>query len=169
MTNEQPQPTQWDEGRRWIHEQRRSEAERAHDRVDQQFAAMNDAAIKASSLAVRTALLINGGAAIALISFIGHLPPSKMKTVAETIIWFAWGVVASASALVLAYFTHYSMAGFINSHQRSYDAPFVTAGATTNRWLQWKRFFHISAALCGLLSIVLFILGMFEVRDAFLN
>jgi hypothetical protein len=162
--SDQQQPP-W-EYQKWAHELRKSEAERAHDKIDEFFLKVNDAAINAANLALRMSLLINGGAAIALLSFDGHLPPDQMKAVANTLLWFAWGVLASVAGIALAYFTNYCMAGVASSKARTYEPPFVKDSPTTWKWLLANRIFHIAAVIVGLASLVLFIVGMFSVRAA---
>jgi hypothetical protein len=79
------------EHRRWVFEQGRRDAERAHDNNDEFFHKVNEAAITAANLALRMSLLLNGGAAISVLSFIGNLPAEKKPFVAGGLVWFAWG------------------------------------------------------------------------------
>jgi hypothetical protein len=164
--NQPPPPLDYQQ---WLHEQQRSVAERAHDKIDEFHRYINEAAISAANLALRMALLINGGAAVALLSFDGHLPQKQMTAVAGTLLWFAWGVAASVAGIALAYFTNYCMAGVASSKLKSYQAPFVSDGPRTWKWIFANRVFHILAVLAGLASLVLFIVGMFDVRAALLS
>jgi hypothetical protein len=153
---------------RWLHEQQRGVAERVHDTADEFHRQVNEAAISAAYLALRITLIINGGAAVALLSFNGHLPQKQMTVVAGTLLWFAWGVVCSAAGIALAYFTNYCMAGAATSKIKSYQPPYVSDGPNTWRWLLANRIFHILAILAGLCSLAFFIVGMFSVRAALL-
>ena len=156
------------EHQRWLYEQNRSMAERAHDRQEQSFQHMNETAISASHVALRTLLLINGGAAIALLSFDGRLPPLQARAVAATLVWFSLGVVATAIAMALAYFTHFCMAGGIASIAKSYEHPFVSKGPKTSQWERGKLVCHILSAVFAAVSMSLFVIGMFAVRAALL-
>jgi len=156
------------EEQRWLQEQKRAVAEREHDRHDEFFNHMNETAISASHIALRTVLLINGAAAIALLSFDGRLPASQAKAVAATLLWFALGVVASAVAMALTYFTHLSMAAVLASMTKTYEHPFVSRGPKTSRRVLQKRVFHILAALAAIVSLALFVIGMLAVRAALL-
>ena len=49
------------------------EARRAHDRARDFELSTNEAAINSGQLAIRTAVLINGGAAVAVLAFLGGL------------------------------------------------------------------------------------------------
>lgn len=168
MTDQQTPPTQPLplDYQQWLHEQRRSEAERAHDKIDEFHRYVNEAAMDAANLALRMSLIINGGAAVALLSFDGHLPDGQVKAVASALLWFAWGVLSAVAGIALAYFTNYCMAAVASSMTKKYDPPFVQDGPKTAKWRVANRIFHVAAVLVGLASLILFIVGMFEVRTA---
>src|SRR5664279_3937789 len=98
---------------KWTYELNVEHAQRAHDKADDFFASNNEAAIKTSELALRTLMLINGGAAVAMLAFIGGLTSKgtivigKFGTVADSLTWFAVGVACAAAGTGLAYGTHY--------------------------------------------------------------
>jgi hypothetical protein len=58
---------------RWLLEMRREDATRAHDAESTFFREVNKSAIDGANLTLRTALLINGGACIAVLGFLGAL------------------------------------------------------------------------------------------------
>jgi hypothetical protein len=51
----------------------RREAEREHDRLQRFEDSTNEATINTANLALRTAMLVNGGAAVTVLAFIGGL------------------------------------------------------------------------------------------------
>lgn len=66
--------------------------------------------------ALRSALLINGGAAVALLAFIGQLwtggeIDSALGEVADGLLQFVWGVLAAAGAAGATYFSQAGYAG----------------------------------------------------------
>jgi hypothetical protein len=65
----------------WSFEQTRAIAEREHDRVIKSRDILNEAAVNGGNLALRMVLLINGGAAIALLSFMNALPNGRQLPV----------------------------------------------------------------------------------------
>jgi hypothetical protein len=111
-------------------------------------------------------LLINGGAAAALLTFIGGLPANQKRAVADTLVWFAWGVAAAVAGLGLAYFTNYATARMEGSKIWHNQPPYVRDGPATARWKRLNIIFHIAAVIVGLASLVLFIVGMLAVRAA---
>lgn len=54
---------------------------------------MDEAAFNGGNLALRMVLLINGGAAVALLSFMGGLPKDQRQAITGALVWLAWGVV----------------------------------------------------------------------------
>jgi hypothetical protein len=57
----------------WQHDLARQDAHRAHDNHTKFWTDVNEAAIKSSDTALRMAMLINGGAAVSVLAFIGGL------------------------------------------------------------------------------------------------
>jgi hypothetical protein len=74
---------------KWLYEQNVKAAERAHDKSYEFRTQTNEAAMQGGNLALRMGLLINGGAAVALLTFIGTLPVDQKRAIAATLSWFA--------------------------------------------------------------------------------
>jgi hypothetical protein len=68
--SDQPTPHEYE---KWVCEQVRAEARRAHDRFAELHLALSESAINSSELTLRTAVLINGGAAISVLAFTSGL------------------------------------------------------------------------------------------------
>jgi hypothetical protein len=87
-------------------------AEREHDKHVNFIQNSNDATIKSAENAIRILTLINSGAAVAVLGFIGALVSKNIErtqqivAVADSLLWFAFGVATSAAAACCAYFTH---------------------------------------------------------------
>jgi hypothetical protein len=164
----QPPPSPSDDldFRKWAHEQNMKAAERAHDKSDEFVRQINEAAINVGNLALRMGMLINGGAAVALLTFVGNLPAEQKRAVAATLGWFAGGVAAAVLGLALAYFTNYCIVRKERSKTWNYQPPYVADGPDTNWWHRLNVLCHILAIVVGLGSLVLFVVGMFYVRAA---
>jgi hypothetical protein len=136
------------------------QAERAADKNQECFKQVNQAAIDASTFAVKTLVLINGGAAVALLAFIGALvrdDKASVSVIAATLVWFAVGVATGAGSAMVAYCTHYSTS--------------VSTALIHDRWQYqlWRWLavgFQMFGALLALASLVMFIIGMLAVRSA---
>jgi hypothetical protein len=155
MTSEQEPPFDY---HKWIEDNRRRDAERAHDNEFQFSQNVNEAAVNSGNLALRTVLTINGGSALAVLAFIGNalvksdsnLAP-KLLHVTETLVWFAGGVVIVSVAMGFAYFTNYAMA------------------SASRGWSIAANIFQIITIVLAFTSVGFFLYGMFQVRDAILK
>jgi hypothetical protein len=141
-------------------------AERAHDRSHEFATRANEAAIQGGNLALRMGLLINGGAAVALLTFLGTLTVDQKRSIAPILAWFAWGVVFASVALVAAYFTNRAVSGTERSKKWQWEEPHVKDGPHTRKWkVAYWVFFAISVII-GLGSLGLFVAGMWAAQDA---
>jgi hypothetical protein len=151
---------------------RREDALREHDRSRRVSEAINEAVIKAGEVAIRTVMLVNGGAAVSVLAFIGALVRQDEVTVKQIagvssgLLWFAGGVAAAVLALALSYFTNFCYVGQERSKIFNFDHPYVVDGANTRRWHYWGLVFHYGAIIWGLLSLVAFLVGIFAVYGA---
>ncbi len=99
---------------RWREEIRRRDAERAHDRSDAFLDQLNEAAISAGTVTLRTAVLVNGGAAVAVLAFVGNLlngntvPEGGLGAITRSLTWFAAGVACAVAGMGLGYLTNYA-------------------------------------------------------------
>jgi hypothetical protein len=151
---------------------RREDALRVHDRSRRISEAFNEAVIKAGEVAIRTVMLINGGAAVSMLAFIGALVRQDGVTVKQvagvsgSLLWFAGGVAAAVFALAHAYCTNYCYVSAENSKIFTFDHPYIIDGANTRRWLNWGYVFHVGAVVWGMASLIAFLVGMIDVRNA---
>jgi hypothetical protein len=150
----------------------REDAIRAHDRSHAFFDAVNEATIKSGEAAIKTSMLINGGAAVSVLAFIGglvgqgRLTVKQMTDVSSSLVWFAVGVALAASALAFSYFTNYAHVSRESSKIKTWQHPYLIDGPRTGRWTVVAWVFHACAVVAGILSIVVFIVGMLDVRSS---
>jgi hypothetical protein len=151
---------------------RREDALRVHDRSRSYSEATNEAVMKAGEVAIRTVMLVNGGAAVAVLAFIGALvreggvTVKQVSGVSGSLLWFAGGVAMAVLALALSYFTNYCYVGSETSRVFAFDHPYIIDGANTWKWRYWGRAFHVGAIVWAVLSLVAFVFGMFDVHHA---
>jgi hypothetical protein len=169
MTNQPPpSPPEKEqiELRAWLHGQNTQVAQRAHDRSEAFARQINEAAINAANFALRMVLLINGGAALALLTLVSGLPAEQRRALAATLDWFTWGVAAAVAGLACAYFTNHGLAVQERSKTWTDQPPYLIAGPNTKRWSNFVLLFRFLAIVAGAGSVVLFIVGMLSVRAA---
>src|SRR4051812_17336398 len=97
--------------------------------------------IESANLVMRTLVVINGGAAIAILTFLGGISArdkidfTKVGPVTESLKWFAAGVAVTVFAMGLAYVTQYTMVGTANAMEMISETPFLKRGPRYGRWL----------------------------------
>lgn len=179
MSDSQAADARAHEYQKWLHELKREDAQRAHDRIDDFAQAINIAAIENGNLALRYAVLINGGAAVAVLGFIGALvghdraviadASSNLAHAAVALTWFAIGVAAATLAMGFAYFTNYSIAGSASTRTKIAEHPWTEHSMVSKRWMIASFACELIAIGLGFASIALFIAGMYSVKDAIVH
>lgn len=168
QTTEQP-PLDY---QKWAHELQRQDAQRAHDKTDDFFDLANEAAVKAAESALRMAMLINGGAAVSVLAFIGGLVSQgrvkidQLSGIADSLALFAIGTALSVGAMAASYFTHYFMGGIAASQIRMWEHPYLKDAPKTKTMRRCNFGFHMLAIVLGLASLGMFVYAMFNVREA---
>jgi len=154
---------------KWKHEIEQRAAERAHDMVDSYCRQVNEATIKSGQSSLHMAMLINGGAAVAVLAFLGSLAAKvemdQVSRLASTIVWFASGVAAAVIGMAASYFTNYCHVGLSQSRDKIWEAPYFKDTPSTWWWNAISNVFHAAAVVAGVGSIILFIIGMLVVHD----
>jgi len=118
-------------------------------------------------------MIINGGAAISVLAFIGGLA-SRDKVVslqaitqtAGTLVWFASGVAAATLSMGLAYFTTLFFAQDATFRQKTFQHPYLQETDKSRAYKLTAEIFRWLAVAVAFVSLVLFICGMFAVKCA---
>jgi hypothetical protein len=126
--------------------------------------AMNEQAMNNANIVLRSLLLINGGAAVALLAFVGSMVTSEALGLSDNIaeltapfLWFGWGIVATVASMAFAYLTNYSIVGYSFA---------VDDGNPINGWNRAVFIFHVLAVFTTFVSLGCFIYGLWAVRTA---
>ena len=124
---------------KWVHELKREDAQRAHDKADAFVTHVNEAAISNANLALRTSVLINGGAAVSVLAFVGGLVTQKriisLEEISGALELFAIGVAMATAAMGFSYLTNYFIASGVGRRARIWEYPWTTA-TKASVWLQ---------------------------------
>jgi hypothetical protein len=169
MTDAPPPPF---EVQKWTHEMKRDDVQRAFDLLNSRFDKINEAAIKAADSALRAGLLINGGAAVSVLAFIGSLATkdliavSQLSRVAGSLEIFAFGVAAAVVGMGLSYLTHLFETGCLGSLRWIPNTASTEAGLRTKQRLWLRHSAHVLAVIAFFVCIGCFIYGMLSMRDA---
>jgi hypothetical protein len=178
MTEQEPsfEKTKWAhelkiEEEKWKAEKLREDAHRAHDNSLAFHSYVNQAAMESANIALKTLIVINGGAAITILTFLGgvaskeKIDVANVAPVAMTIRYFAIGVALTLAAMAFSYLTNYSMAGIELSRLKTYTHPYITEGPNTPRRKWWNKLFHILSFGFAFVSLILFGAGLFVASD----
>jgi hypothetical protein len=104
---------------------------------------VNKAAISGGNLVLKMVVLINGGAAVSLLRFIGSLSDKRAET-AGALVWFAFGVASGAAGFLFAYFTNLFTGAAAGSFTKQWEHPYVVGNAISRRYDRVKLGFTCS-------------------------
>ena len=148
----------------------RKTAERAHENLTEFTRQNYEAAFKSGQIALRTVVLVNGGAAIAVLFFLSAIAAkvsvAQISVVAHSLIWFVAGITCGLIALTCAYLTNLYDANVGTSVSQTWQYPYSQPGRYTHYFVRISRFVHILAIVAGTASLLLFIVGMWDIRSA---
>ena len=146
----------------------RLELERGRDEFErykisfEEWKYINQSAIDYSAQAIKALLILNGASALAFLALIGNLFSSEnsehIKTINNLVIaleYFGWGACLAVLTAFFAYLTQYFYSGCVNEED-----------ATPRQYL-FAYFFHIISVLVAVISLFLFIVGMYASINAF--
>ncbi len=128
------------------------------------FKRMDEQTIASSNAVLRSLILVNGGAAVAVLAFVGSLAGNEKIEASEglaaltyPLVWFGWGVAIAVASMILAYFTHYFTAAYAQAEPPAHKLP-----------ERLRAVFHFFGILTALGSLIFFLIGMYEVRGSVL-
>ena len=154
-------------------ESQRQLADKRHDQNYDFTVKLNEQVIQNANIALRTAVLINGAAAIAMLSFISSLyakdPNAANRdygSLTEPLMWFAVGVALGAFAIAMSYFTNYGIVANAVHKLEDYNPPYIHDTPLSKRWLRAGITCQIIAIICGLSSLGTFVYGMLQIKHA---
>lgn len=147
-----------------------------HEREANLGVKIGDTARESAMQALKSVLLINGGAAIALLAFVGSALTDDAQSMAiqpvklvAAVTWFAWGVAAAVMAMAFTYGTLYCAAHRSHSWDRSWEYPYLVETKQTRRWLITGYWFEALAVAFGLLALICFCIGIWAVKEAVIS
>jgi hypothetical protein len=135
MTDLTPNPAR----EKW--ELNKETAERAHKSSDKFILEGNKAVLTNAETVVRSLILINGGAAISVMTFVGALaarpsvPGDQISAIARGLEWFAGGALAAVLTAAFAYLTNYLYMSTEQKKTRDYERPYLHENEASNRRL----------------------------------
>ncbi len=156
-----------------VPEVHREHALREHDRNIEQLRNFNTAAIDAANIAIRSLLLINGGASVALLAFVGAVESGNRElnseVLAEPIRQFALGVGLAVVTAILAYLVNHLDAVSTGSRMHTWEYPYVEETPHTKKLDVRRRVLFFLALLTAGGSMSLYFIGVWSITGAISN
>lgn len=137
-------------------------ANRAHEETTELFNHLNLKAIEFSIVVVRSLILINGGASVAVLSFLSLLVTQKnilslnIGAITIALFYFAVGTAGAVVCAILAYFTVYSDARRVAKYDRNDIPPYVHENRATKGIALLIAVLHMWALIAALFSLGMF-------------
>lgn len=148
------------------------EFNRAYQLQTERSALILAAALDNANFAIKSTMLINGGASIAILAFIGQLHEGGKEEfdlanlLMESLVYFAIGAGISSMAMVCAYFANYFYFSSAQTMSISNKYPYIHNNFTSNRWNNTAIFFHVLGIVFVIMSISIFIYSAILIRNA---
>jgi hypothetical protein len=143
-------------------------AEKTHAIVNANMGEVGKATVDAGNHALRAIMLINGGAGVALLAFIGSLASKEgvngIADLAASMQWFAYGVAVTAMGMCGAYLTNFSYVTALQSMICTWEHPYVLDTRSSTRWRRGGRCLHFFTIVLSLCALGLFVYGMLKVQ-----
>jgi hypothetical protein len=156
-------------------EEEKERIDRAYAQFDRRSSGRAQASemmMQSGSLVAKSILLVNGGAAIALLAFLANVfglsdldsdRARLLDAVLRSLVYFAWGVFAAVVCMGAAFFANQATVRDYDSEELSFEPPHVRDTAGSLRWRAAYRTFLALAVASAFASTVLFALGVTEV------
>jgi hypothetical protein len=153
------------EERKWLDTRSLNFAHRAHDRNDALISEARKAALSHAGAATKTALLVNGGALIAIASLFEKFKGNAgMANGSQA---FVSGVFFAALSAVLTYASIHSASSSLGAKQYSYDpADFVLKTPKSRAWGTIASVCGWTAFVLCVFSVMCFLAGTYFIRQA---
>lgn len=140
-------------------------AEHAHDRSKELQFKLIDAATRDAQEAMKVALAINGGAAIAVLAFLGAVASREVwvlvliRDLFYSLFWFAAGVFSASVTAACAYFSNSLYAASHNNMAQDYKYPYVHETDQSKRKFKLARWFNRAGIGFAMISLIAFVVG----------
>ena len=153
-----------------IEELNREMAIRQHDRTHEMYSDARKAAIDSAAIALRAMILVNGGAVVALLAFIGSLEASNgasvtISALVEPIEWFGWGVGLAVTSTAIAYLVNVLDSDILSATRGTWNHPYSEKEMRARRLGPPRFLLHVLALGLAIGSLVSFWQGVASITD----
>ncbi|MDO8288768.1 MAG: hypothetical protein Q7T44_06070 [Parvibaculum sp.] len=137
---------------------------------------MEKASIESANLALKSLLLLNGGACIALLGFLASVfssdaqyadKVSALQPFISALIKFTWGAAFAVLATAVAYFVNSYYARGLMAYDKSFEWPYVKSNDQADREWRIGSRLNLAAVLVAAVSMGMFVWGIISVSLAY--
>jgi len=150
-------------------------AERAHDHSNDLGKRLVDASARDAQEAIKVVLLINGGAAVAILAFMGSIVSkggysiAELKSVSHSLYWFIAGIVGAGVTSGCAYFCNSYYSGSHLNALKDWTHPYVHPTPLSSKYLRAARYLNWVADGFAISSLLTFVIGVYVAASAIVN
>jgi hypothetical protein len=145
------------------HEMTIRAGERTHDINKEYELTLLNAATRDAQEAMKVALAINGGAAIAVLAFMSTKNPdilAKLFPIFCSLFWFAGGVIFAALTAGCAYLSNSLYAVSYRAQRRTFEYPFVEETDLSKSREKLATGFALAGIILAILALLAFVGGL---------
>jgi hypothetical protein len=147
-------------------------AERAHDLANDLGKRLIEASTRDAQEAIKVVVLVNSGAAVAILAFIGTLASRKgitlgnLKAVTQCLNWFTAGIICGMVAGACAYLCNNGYAAYFFAKDPVWEHPYVKENNRSIRTLRYARCLNWLGLFFVAIGLGLFIRGVYVAAHA---
>lgn len=134
---------------------------------------LNGRAVELASATLKALLLLNGGAAVAMLGFVASVSGNdafgrlELAEVVSALQIYALGAAFAGLATGIGYIVLYMQATFVISRKFIDERPYIHAGSKSRRIYRVYAAVHLSSVLVALLSFAAFLAGVWRTGNIF--
>lgn len=150
-------------------------AERQHDLIDDLGKRLTEASVRDAQEAIKIALLINAGAAVAILAFISSLASrasftlANLEAMTNSLYWFLGGIILSGMTAAFAYVSNSLYAASFLEKDKLWEHPYVKENTRSLRNLRRARYFNWVGFILAWVALFMFIVGVYVASRAMAN
>jgi hypothetical protein len=141
-----------------------------HGRQHRTIEVLNNATVESGTIAVRTFVLVNGAAVIAMLAFLANVYEAgnleHFSDVIHSLSLFAYGVFAAVLTAAVTYIVNYLHTAMLASNIHQWEHPYVVSTNATKRFGIAANVCHFLAVLSAGVSLVLFLAAVLSFKNA---
>ena len=156
------------------HKQKLELARFTHESLRDQIVQVDEYAVRMGEGAIKASLLINGGALVALLAFLGNLAKfdadlRNLNNLRFPMILFAAGVLSSTVGLGLSWAANFCSARALINYRMDFEFPFIHKQPKAVYYDRATSALQVLAIIFGVAPLICFAIGAWLASDALIT